>query len=134
MIELEHSPLGGSGAHRFMNCTFSFLKQREEIENGEFEETSSEYAALGTAAHELGAKALALGLEPFEFIGEEINGLKVGYEDGIALNAVTTYFNYCTSVLARRSQQGGMLLETTIHLPDIHPLLRGTVDFGCWSL
>jgi hypothetical protein len=26
-----------------------------------------------------------------------------------------------------------MLLEDTIHLPEIHPLLRGTVDFGFWS-
>jgi hypothetical protein len=27
-----------------------------------------------------------------------------------------------------------MLLEDTIHLPEVHPLLRGTVDFGFWSM
>jgi hypothetical protein len=68
MIELEHSPLGGSAAHRFMNCDGSFLLQREQIEAGQFENVESEYAKLGTAAHELGAKALALGLEPYEFL------------------------------------------------------------------
>jgi hypothetical protein len=27
-----------------------------------------------------------------------------------------------------------MLLEDTIHLPKIHPLFKGTVDFGFWSM
>jgi hypothetical protein len=62
MIELEHSPLGGSAAHRFMNCEGSFLLQREQIEAGTFVNIESEYAKLGTAAHELGAKAIATGL------------------------------------------------------------------------
>jgi hypothetical protein len=37
-------------------------------------------------------------------------------------------------ILARRKEQGHMLLEDTIHLPEVHPLLRGTVDFGFWSM
>lgn len=133
MIELEHSPLGGSGAHRFMNCAFSFLKQREQIENGTFENIESDYAKLGTGAHELGAKSIATATEPYEFLGEEFNGYLAGWPDGISLDAVLVYFNACMDVLARRKEQGHMLLETTIHLPEIHPLLRGTVDFGFWS-
>ncbi len=37
-------------------------------------------------------------------------------------------------ILARRKKPGHLLIEETIHLPEIHPLLRGTVDFGFWSL
>lgn len=134
MIELEHSPLGGSAAHRFMNCDGSFLLQRELIEADELENIESEYAKLGTGAHELGAKAIATGMEPFEFLGEEFNGYLAGWPGGISLDAVQIYFSECVGILARRKEQGHMLLEETIHLPEIHPLLRGTVDFGFWSM
>lgn len=133
MIELEHSPLGGSAAHRFMNCEGSFLLQREQIEAGTLENIESEYAKLGTGAHELGAKAIATGCEPYEFLGEEFNGYIAGWPDGISLDAVQIYVSECFRILAERKEQGHMLLEETIHLPEIHPLLRGTVDFGFWS-
>lgn len=133
MIELEHSPLGGSAAHRFMTCAGSFLTQREQIEAGEFENIESEWAKLGTGAHELGAKAIATGIEPYEFLGEEFNGYMVGWPEGISLDAVQIHFNECIGILARRKEQGTLLIEDTIHLPEIHPLLRGTVDFGFWS-
>ena len=134
MIELEHSPLGGSAAHRFMNCEGSFLLQRELLEAGQFENIESEYAKIGTAAHELGAKAIATATEPFEFLGEEFNGYLAGWPGGVSLDAVQIYFSECMGILARRKEQGQMLLEDTIHLPEIHPLLRGTVDFGFWSM
>ena len=133
MIELEHSPLGGSAAHRFINCAGSFLKQREQIEDGTLEIVESEFAKKGTGAHELGAKAIASGMEPYEFLGEEFNGFRVGWPDGIALDAVSVYFNECMRILARRKELGTLLLEDTLHLPHIHPLLKGTVDFGFWS-
>jgi len=134
MIELEHSPLGGSAAHRFMTCGASFLLQKQLIEAGHFENIESEYAKLGTAAHELGATALSEGVEPFEYLGEEFGGYLVGWPDGIDLDAVQIYFNDCMSIIANRKEQGHMLLETTIKLPHIHSLLKGTIDFGFWSL
>jgi hypothetical protein len=134
MIELEHSPLGGSAAHRFMNCEGSFLKQRELIEAGELENIESEYAKLGTAAHELGAKAIATETEPYEFLGEMFNGYLVGWPGGISLDAVQVYFSECMGIIARRKERGNLFVEQTIHLPEIHPLLRGTVDFGFWSM
>jgi hypothetical protein len=134
MIELEHSPLGGSAAHRFMNCEGSYLLQRELLEAGQLENIESEYAKLGTGAHELGAKAIATGLEPYEFLGEEFNGYIAGWPGGISLDAVQVYFSECVGILSRRKELGHMLLEQTIHLPEIHPLLRGTVDFGFWSM
>jgi len=129
MIDLEHSPLGGSGAHRFMNCAASFLLQREQIESGQFEDVPSEFAALGTAAHELGATCLAEDAEPFEFIGEEFNGYRVGWPDGISLNAVQVYVNECRAILDQ-AQDGAVLIERTIKRPDVHPLFKGTIDFG----
>jgi len=133
MIELEHSPLGGSGAHRFLTCTGSFLLHREQLQNGTFENIESEFAKLGTAAHELCAKALIEGIEPFEYLGEEFGGYLVGWPDGISLDAAHVYFNECMSILDNRKEKGNLLIEQTIHLPEIHPLLRGTVDFGFWS-
>jgi hypothetical protein len=68
MIELEHSPLGGSGAHRFINCAGSFLLHRKLLQTAQLEIVESEYAKLGTAAHELGAMCIARR-EPYEFMG-----------------------------------------------------------------
>lgn len=133
MIELEHSPLGGSAAHRFINCAGSFLVQREQIETGTYEDVPSEFAALGVGAHELGAKAIVTGLEPYEFISDEFNGYHVGWEGEIDLNAVMVYFNACMKILDARKHAGRLLIEQTIHLPSIHPLFKGTVDFGWWS-
>lgn len=130
MIELEHSPLGGSGAHRFMSCAGSFLMHREQLQSGTFEEVESEYAKLGTAAHELCAAAVANSIEPFEFLGEEFSGHIAGWPDGLSLDAATIYFNLCMDVIGNSPEGGSMFLEQTIHLPHIHPLLRGTVDFG----
>jgi hypothetical protein len=117
MIELEHSPLGGSAAHRFMNCEGSFLEQRRQIEAGQFENVESEYAKLGTAAHELGAKAIATGMEPYEFLGEEFNGYLAGWPGGISLDAVQVYFSECMGILARRKEQGTCCLKTRSTFP-----------------
>lgn len=133
MIDLEHSPLGGSAAHRFMTCAGSFLMQRSQIESGEFENVETEWAKLGTAAHEFCATALTENREPFEYIGKEFNGYIAGWPDGLSLDAAHIYFNECMGILSRRKAHGTLLIEDTIHLPDLHPLLRGTVDFGFWS-
>lgn len=131
MIELEHSPLGGSGADRWMNCPGSFLMHRALAETGELESNESGFARLGTAAHELGALCLTEEREPYEFIGREIGGYVVG-EGGIDPNAVAIYVNECES-LWPRDGKGTVLIETTLAFPEIQPHLRGTVDFGYWS-
>lgn len=131
MIELEHSPLGGSAAHRFLACRYSFLKQREEIEAGTFIDVPSEFAALGTAAHELGAQCLETGTEPFQWLNMDFNGYKAGWEDGISLDAVQIYVNECSAILDKvRSRPHEIYIERTIKRPEIHPLFKGTVDFG----
>ena len=133
MIELEHSPLGGSSANRFMNCKGSFLLHREQLESGEFEDIPSEFANLGVAAHELAAKCLIESAEPMEFLNEQFGDYHVGWEGEIDLDAVQVYFNACMKILDTSDGKGATLIERTIKLPDIHPLLKGTVDFGWWS-
>ena len=104
--------------------------QRAQIENGEFENIESEYAKLGTAAHELCARSVSEGCEPFEFLGEDFSGYIAGWPDGISLDAAHIYFNECQAIMDRSGHKGWMIVEKTYHLPKIHPLLRGTVDFG----
>ena len=130
MIELEHSPLGGSSAFRFMNCFGSFFMHREQLRNGTFENIETEYAKLGTAAHELGAEAIGTQREPYEFLGEEYGGYRVGWPDEISMDALHVYFNKCMEVISTARPSDTILIEQTIHLPEIHPLLKGTVDFG----
>lgn len=130
MIDLEHSPLGGSGADRWFNCAGSFLLHRELLENGELEVIESPFASLGTAAHELAAKCLQEEREPFEYSGQTFGGYKAGAD--INLDAIAAYANICERIWPRDGK-GEAMIEQTIHLPDLHPLAKGTVDFGYWS-
>ena len=132
MIELEHSPLGGSGAHRFLKCAGSFLLHRALLEADEFENLESDFATLGTAAHELAARCLVEEREPFEFLGQTIGGYVVGAEDGIDPDAVAVYVNECESIRPRDGK-GKELIEVTLAHSHLHPYLKGTVDFGYWS-
>ena len=116
--------------HRFFNCVGSFLLQRQEIQEGTFENVSSEYAEKGTGAHELGAVCLAGDLEPYELLGEEFNGYLAGWPGGIELDAVQIYVNECRDIMERCDYDGVALVEKTFSRPDIHPLLKGTIDFG----
>ena len=133
MIDLEHSPLGGSGANRWINCAGSFLLHRKNLKQGTHEDIPSEYAERGTGAHELAAICVAESREPFEFIGEEFNGYKVGFPDGIEPDAVAIYVEECERLIDRGNPREKVLIEETLHLPQIHPLLKGTVDFGIFS-
>ena len=134
MIELEHSPLGGSSATRFINCTGSFLLQKEEIEDGTFEDIPTEFAQIGTAAHLLGSTCLTKDTEPFEYLGETFEGYLAGWPGGIQLDAVTVYVNECRTILdSVASRPHDLFIERTITMPALHPLLKGTVDFGIIS-
>ena len=133
MIELEHSPLGGSSAKRFMTCAGSFLKQREAILDGTFEDIPTEFAEIGTAAHELGAICLATDTEPFEYLGETFNGYRAGWEGELGLDAVQVYVNECRAVMDLCDYDGLAVVEKTYKAPHLHKLLKGTVDFGYLS-
>lgn len=129
MIDLDHSPLGGSAAYRFLNCAGSFLLHRSLIEDGQFENIESEFSKLGTAAHALGSTCLENRCEPFEYINENIDGYRVGWPDGIKLDAVMIYTNYCMDIV-EKYPGGRMIIEESFRAPWLHELLKGTIDFG----
>lgn len=129
MESLEHSPLGGSSAYRFMECAASFLLHRAQIENEEFTPTETEWSKLGVAAHEVAAAALKKGVEPFEFVGQSVDGFMVGAEVGISLDAVHIYFNECMSIIDKHST-GQVIVEESYNPKELHPLLKGTIDFA----
>lgn len=129
MIELEHSPLGGSGAKRWLTCGPSFLLQRLLMLAGEYEQPpQSVFADKGNAAHELGAMCLVEQREPYEFVGRRIGNFTI-HPDDLNPDAVAVYVQTCEAIAAKG---GEMLVEQTIHLPEVHPLFKGTVDFACW--
>lgn len=131
MIELEHSPLGGSSAYRFLACTFSFLEHRRQLQSGTFVEIPTPFSALGVGAHELGALCLTDASEPFEHVGETFNGFRAGWADEIDLDAVSIYVDFCRNLVDKLKDFPDIyLVEKTIHLPNVHPLLKGTVDWG----
>ena len=64
-----HSRLSPSGAHRWMLCPASVPFQKKL---GIISE-SSEYAAEGTAVHEIIERCLKDGAEPIDFIGKTLS-------------------------------------------------------------
>ena len=138
MIEFDHSPLGGSAAKRFLKCGTSFLLQRLLMLHGEYEAPpTSAFADEGTAAHLLGAECLLEDAEPYEYIGEEILGYTV-HPDELDPEAVSVYVNSCNAIrysaASRSDPTARTLIEETFHLREVHPLFKGTVDFGHWRL
>jgi hypothetical protein len=131
MIDFEHSPLGGSAAKRFLNCGSSFLLQRLLMLAGEYEEPpTSDFADKGTAAHELGASCLLDRTEPYEYVGEKIGNYTI-HPDDLDPNAVAIYVATCEAIMA--NGPGNIIIEQTIHMDEIHPLFKGTIDFGFWN-
>lgn len=134
MIEMEHSPLGGSGATRWLNCGASFLLQRLLMLAGEFEQPpSSLFADKGTAAHELGAVCLSNAQEPYEYVGKKF-GDYVVHPDDLDPNAVALYVTTCEAIAAEGGGLGTTLVEQTLSLASVHPLFKGTVDFAHWRM
>ncbi len=119
-----HSPLGASGASRWLACPPSFgLIQRSGAKDDE-----SEHAALGTAAHKLADMCLQSGKDAWEYVGQTINGFVVGNEkDQIEPDAVQVYLNYVRPVAERADQVESELRLGQKWKP--HPLYGGTADF-----
>lgn len=66
VIDKPHSRLGASSAHRWMACPGS-VRLTADLPN-----KTSEHAALGTAAHEIGERALRTGRDVESYRGETI--------------------------------------------------------------
>lgn len=118
----QHSPIGASNSHRWMECPGSVALEAN------FPNISSPYALEGSAAHRLGEKALLSNQEPSSFVGKimlmEDGSVPVVTEE--MAEAVTVYTNY---VNARALEYGVKPeLEMKLHLSWINAKLYGTAD------
>lgn len=116
----KHSPLGASGADRWVSCPGSVLLiQLLEEPSGE----DPEWTREGTAAHEVMNRCLDKGHEPWEFIGEEIEGITVSSDMADHVQASVDYVRSLITPIAQT------YFEYPISSP-IHPLFFGTLDVG----
>ena len=121
---LNHSPLGASSAERWMNCSGSVPLMASA---GKRED--SEFAKLGTAAHDFGAKALIGGQDAWEFVGDKYvgsDGQEIECDQPMA-DAIQVYLDHCRPLKEAASRTW---IEGKMHAPQIHHNCYGTVDFA----
>lgn len=117
----EHSPLGGSGAHRWMVCPGS-VSLSEGVDDPE-----SDDAALGTAAHKVGEQCLRDNEKPTTLVGKEVyKGITC--DDNMA-EAVQFYLDEIRMWHPHWRRNQRAFVEHRFHCPDLHPLFYGAADF-----
>lgn len=117
----EHSPLGGSGAYRWMVCPGSV-----QLSYG-VEDQESDFAKEGTAAHELAELCLIDGTEPWMRIGHKMsNGVEVTKN---MTDAVMIYINFARLNFPERNQ-GNTWVEREFFVPQVNEYMWGKVDYS----
>lgn len=127
-----HSKIGASSAYRWSVCPGS-VRLSAGVES-----RSSEYALLGTAAHELAAKCLEGEKNADEFLGTEIevdkDGAKATFEvDDEMAEAVQLYLDTCRQQWATAKAtlpSGLVMIEHRFDLSSVHAGMFGTSDFA----
>jgi hypothetical protein len=92
----------------------------------------SEFAALGVGLRtSLAPRRLRRAWSPSN-ISREFNGYRAGWRRGNRTSTrCNVYFTECMKILdARRSPGRLRRSNRQFKLPEVHPLFRGTVDFG----
>lgn len=114
-----HSPLGFSGAERYMNCPGS-VALIQSLPTETAIESEPEYREAGVRAHEAWAHCLREGMDAWEVADR-------GFDAG-ELAAGQTYLDFCRQL---RSEFGvaGEAIEIQIHAPEVHELAWGTLDY-----
>ena len=114
-----HSPLGASGAERWMNCPGS-VTLLKNLDLGVTDEP--DYQREGTAAHEALAKCLSRNLDAWEVVGETFHGTEV---TGEMADAIQVFLDTTRPAMAVEGAR------TYIEYPICHPaheLFYGTLD------
>jgi len=116
----EHSPLGASGAERWMNCpgSVSLLRELKLPESDE-----PDYRREGTAMHEASEHCLREGLDTWEIVGETFNETKI---DGPMADAIQVYLDCVRKDIDRASW---WQVEYRISSP-VHPDFYGSADLA----
>lgn len=118
MSNKEHSPIGASGAHRWMNCPGS-VKLSAKLPP----QPTSPKAEEGTAAHFLAEEVFKSQGKAHDFLGKMFNGFKVTRP---MAKHVQQYVDYVLRV--KNDVEGEIFFEKRFHLTHLHPLLFGTCD------
>jgi hypothetical protein len=123
----QHSPLGASGAERWINCPGSV-----SLSAGITDEDDDTYSKPGTAAHTLAAVCLSTHSEPWQRMGDLIrtddSGLRVQSVDKEMADAVQVYLSAIREKHPERNQ-GNSWIERHFACPSIHKYFYGTADF-----
>lgn len=124
--EGKHSPLGASGAHRWLNCPGSVELSKKAPEDAL---ATSEPAAQGTAAHLIGSMCLEQDKDTWEYIGTiiEVEMYSFTVDEDMA-NAVQVYVDYVRETLAKYKDQGAYLLIEQEVSSVLDPDAWGTAD------
>lgn len=109
----DHAKFSPSAAASWMNCP-GYVEA-----NGAYPDEQSEYAAEGTAAHELAEACLLSGVAADTFIGKEKNGFTV---DNEMANSVQVYIDYVNDLA------GDKHYEVKVSVEAIATGVYGTAD------
>ena len=118
-----HSPLGASGAHRWMACPGSVLL------SAGVEDRESDHASLGTAAHALAAWCLEGESDAWKWVGRDFGGIAA---DKDMADAVQVYLDAVRSAHPDRGQDN-FWVERHFHCSEVHSMFYGTNDVGYWD-
>lgn len=130
-----HSPLGGSGAERWMRCSGSVrLSHGVREEDGE----DDTFSGPGHAAHAVAEACLVFAEEPWHLIGCKWDGVSiVGPDepsdgaveiDKTISDAVQVYVDLVRVTHPDRNQ-GNSWVERNFHCPQFHKYFYGRSDF-----
>lgn len=127
--KVAHSPLGASGASRWMNCPGSIqLMKKLKL----FHTRSSFAAKEGTAGHEVLARCLEgdMAHEPWEFIGTKVIVEDETFEvDHDMADALNVCYNHVVENIKEATSHGKILkfIEVSMKHSE-HDLMFGTTD------
>lgn len=123
-----HSPLGASGAERWMNCAGSITLiaelQRQIDELGIPAEDDPDYRREGIAMHEAAEHCLKQGADTWEIVGVEFFNTKI---DTVMAGHIQVYLDRCREDMATAALH---YIEMPLARPDVHPDMFGTLDFA----
>lgn len=125
-LPTKHSPLGASGASRWMACLGS-PQQSEGIVDEE-----SEYAVQGTVAHTVAEVCLVEGIEPWQNIDVPYKEYtKTDDERLVDKEMADAVYDFIEAIEEWHPDrnQGNSWVERRFHCPTIHELCYGTSDF-----
>lgn len=120
-----HAVLSASGAERWLKCPGSVRM------SAGLPDVQSEYAAEGTAAHELAQKCIETGHDPAEFIGDEwpVGDFTFTVTDEMA-EAVDEYVEAIEPYTAGSWEWA---IEQRLDLSSLYPGMFGTADFVAYN-